>query len=508
MPSSTIKKWAAEHKYFEPREGTSNVSNFLMDNGKLYIPENQYYNFLKEYAKQIDNNEPNYICEVKTPIYKLFFDLDFVNPKEMEKKDIIKYCQDIHKVIKEFYPEEYFNGKSNVKTSYRAMICVSDSKEIKIDGIDYIKNGIHLIFPKIIINNDKGQALRSAIIQYLESKYGLRPSHNIWEDVVDRRVFESNGLRMVGSNKIIDCKYCNKDTVMCSVCLDTKKLDEGRSYKLLSCLTETGDLWRNYTEENKITLTLLKNTSIRVSENLIKKANIIVIPFKEKLPEWYDETYYEYVPKIKNKVKIYPLGTKRSVEDEKGASKLNLQTQINENDCKWTKIVKFLRQVMPDVYKTTHILDLHECEDGAYYVARTDSKFCMNISREHNSNTIYFLINQYGAYQKCFCQCEKFKGRKFGLCREYSSKLRPLTKEIKKLLFPKFYNESDNSIMPLNTFKYLIESKDNKTEYTKRKGVYIANTERFLNDLNDVASNKIGYEKRFNDKRNPKKINK
>lgn len=39
------------------------------------------------------------------------------------------------------------------------------------------------------------------------------------------------------------------------------------------------------------------------------------------------------------------------------------------------------------------------------YVLYTNSKYCTNIGREHNSRTVYFVVNNMKVYQKCFCRC-------------------------------------------------------------------------------------------------------
>jgi hypothetical protein len=49
------------------------------------------------------------------------------------------------------------------------------------------------------------------------------------------------------------------------------------------------------------------------------------------------------------------------------------------------------------------------------------SNFCLNIGQDHNSNTVYFLLDQSGIVQRCHCKCEKVRPSGFK-CKDYCSK--------------------------------------------------------------------------------------
>jgi hypothetical protein len=53
-----------------------------------------------------------------------------------------------------------------------------------------------------------------------------------------------------------------------------------------------------------------------------------------------------------------------------------------------------------------------------YFIANSCSKYCTNINREHNSASVYFVINVRSKqmYQKCFCKCQN------KTCKTYKSK--------------------------------------------------------------------------------------
>lgn len=70
------------------------------------------------------------------------------------------------------------------------------------------------------------------------------------------------------------------------------------------------------------------------------------------------------------------------------------------------------------------VVSVTEYKNG-YYVAKSNSRYCTNINREHSSVHIYFVIHVESRtmYQKCFCRCAD------KTCRDFKSKNVKLSKE-------------------------------------------------------------------------------
>jgi len=58
-------------------------------------------------------------------------------------------------------------------------------------------------------------------------------------------------------------------------------------------------------------------------------------------------------------------------------------------------------------------------------VLRSSSRHCANLGRQHNSNTVYFVVTREGVSQRCYCRCETTEGRAFGLCRDFRGPVLP-----------------------------------------------------------------------------------
>jgi hypothetical protein len=70
------------------------------------------------------------------------------------------------------------------------------------------------------------------------------------------------------------------------------------------------------------------------------------------------------------------------------------------------------------------VVSVTEYKNG-YYVAKSNSKFCTNIGKEHSSAHVYFVIHPESRtmYQKCFCKCDD------KTCKDYKSKSVTISKE-------------------------------------------------------------------------------
>lgn len=60
---------------------------------------------------------------------------------------------------------------------------------------------------------------------------------------------------------------------------------------------------------------------------------------------------------------------------------------------------------------------------GRNIVLSSTSKYCANVGREHRSNHVYFVATPEGVFQRCHCTCEDLKGRRHGLCKNFSMRV-------------------------------------------------------------------------------------
>jgi hypothetical protein len=225
----SLEKWVLKEGYYKS-DSLRPVSHLKLNGGKLSIPPNKLAKFQKLYAKDIDKGVLHYLCELKTPTYKLFIDVDLIDNEALSDETIIEYSKIIHEVVLHYYP--------HLKPFL--IICTTTPKPVFMNDYNYIKTGIHLIWPDIIVSYENIRWIREAIIQYLTIKAG-ESSLESWDKIIDDTVYRKNGLRMIYSNKMSLCKIC-KNEETCSLCNKTGKYHEGRPYKPFKTINSTWEV--------------------------------------------------------------------------------------------------------------------------------------------------------------------------------------------------------------------------------------------------------------------------
>jgi hypothetical protein len=382
-----LKQWVITNKYFikttDPKEKKINPTHYLLDGGIWKIPIDKYHEFLKLLAIDLQNEERHYISENRTDVFKFICDLDFYENQVISIKQIEIIVNTIQSVIEEYY------GTS------RVIICGSDSKNVVIDSVEYVKSGFHLVWPDIWITKENAKEIRFRFIERLLNEYGERDPVNSWEDVVDLAVYEDNGLRMIGCRKMGICKSCkNKKEFRetCLTCAGNGKIDENRVYKPKSVLNS--DI--NYLSQ------LTNDYLFMVSETSIYN--------------------YQSIPET---VLLTELSITKVLKKKKAP--------IPKTDEETTKIEKFIKRNFKEHYSKFQIKKLTKVENC--YFAETEDNFCMNVNRNHTSSGVYFQIRSSGICQRCYCKKTTTDGRLFGACSNYSSKEVPLSKPLQTFLF-------------------------------------------------------------------------
>lgn len=447
---SKLNKWVYKNNF--KAEDAESSTHLLLNGGKWAIPSDKINIFRKYYSQDIQNGVTHFICEKKTPTYKLFIDVDLLDDHLLTDSVIMDYCKYIYQVILHYYSNNY-------NPSF--IICTTSPKTINRNNINYIKTGIHIICPEIIVSWEQMNILRNAIIQYLNLKVP-RPDSDPWDKVIDETVYTQNGLRMIYSSKVEFCKLCkNQDT--CHICNKNIRYNGGRPYEPYKII---------YSNNSKNILT--KNVDYSILE-IVHKTSIVnheknqEPSFINKIhPDWFD------INTVFKKTTTYqPFGK----EDIQGLKEFKHKEKLPFSEL-YSKIEKFIRKTIP-IYKNINVLDVLKCANGAYYVIRVNSQYCMNIDREHNSNSIYFYIDKKSISQKCFCRCDTTVGRKFGKCAFYRSQLFPLETSLQKILFPYNDSNSNSDLCELNSMNFYYENRIN----------YINNLQSFLDYLEQKIKN-------------------
>lgn len=385
MSSSELKKWLISEKLFERTKKVPVPSHLLYDGGKIFVPRDREHEFLYRYAEALEKGENLYYVETRPPTFKFMIDIDITDDHYWSMNEIVKITKFIQKIVYAFY-------NKNLMT-----ICATSAEKKKKDGIH---TGVHLIWPKLVVISETARIIRRGIVQKLNEEYGACPhgpeGSKTWEDVIDEVIYTRNGYRMIGSDK-----------------MTPKKQPENRPLEVKFVMNSEGELKEEYLERlTSDYKALCLESSIRyVMDTYRRKGSKGMEP--KTIPKWLEDDALEFAERD---------GKKKS-----GGIIVGSREHLI--------IEQFIRNNLPKQYKNGVVKAVTRYKDGNLLV-KTNSRYCMNLGRSHNSCGIYFFASPNGLYQKCLCPCDKLKGRKRGYCRDYTSDCYPFSENTRDLLFP------------------------------------------------------------------------
>lgn len=355
----------------------SSVSHVLMDGGVLSVPYDKLDQFYDKYVECVKKNERIFVVEQKTKSYNFFVDVDYKDEESLTLEQASHICEVICKTVSEFKKSKCLITLAKPKPKDNMM-----------------KTGIHLNWPGIQIERDMALNLRDHIIHELKKSY----SEVDWESVIDNSVYgdiknntNGSGFRMPWSHKKSKHQGCSG--VGCQLC-SNGKIDEG-PYIPFFIVDEECNITRT---SQDIKNDILWMATIRTND----PSEVTTVPEKKKKEGDFTKS------QVANKI-------------------VNTEVQ--------SLLETFIREHI-EGQKHSRVLDLFLHKEVV--LVKTNSMYCENIQRKHNSNHIYFVITKEGViFQKCFCRCETYEGRKYEntLCRDFSGKKHRISDKITKKLF-------------------------------------------------------------------------
>ena len=416
---STLK-WTFTRK--DKEENVKLRTHNLMDGGELSVPENEYERFLRVCAESICDGEKLFIVEQRShPVYKIFFDFDIFMHNMIDKNDFyVKVCRLVVSTLSELFDDTV--------DTFELICSVNEVKQARKNQKECYKYGVHIICPTLIVNKEKMLRVREAVVQKFENNLD-KDGPTAWVDDIDKVVYESTGFRMNYCRKGSKCKCSQKERDLCEKCGGSGKVDEGRPY--VPFLTMSND-YSYIAHENNMDFDtvyeMLKKTSIRVS------SSSSMVEFNKSPPSWFEDSSLFDAPDGLL-MKASPKKRKLTEGLDSVESKLENKKDLSGSEVfalnTWFQSMCNKKQ-LPKQYKGITIQKAFSFTNNnvrSNIIARVDSQYCMNIGREHATNTVYLLVNTLTkkAVMKCYCRCETTEGRrtivkgKRQMCKDFSS---------------------------------------------------------------------------------------
>ena len=220
----------------------------------LNIPDENYDDFLNLYGLAMTNGVPLYFTEKPVEPSPLRVDIDFRFTIPDDKSGLYSsqssnsslnnnrkyerlYNDDnIYKIVDSYFNiiAKYLNIADEDKIAYVM------EKPNPVEFRNKLKDGIHIIFPNIIIANNAQHFIRRKIIDICDIIFKDLPIFNDYESIIDKAIIDINCWQMYGSKKP-DCdtyrvssiyKYINDKTEKVEYNLNAR--DEIKFIKLFS----------------------------------------------------------------------------------------------------------------------------------------------------------------------------------------------------------------------------------------------------------------------------------
>ena len=173
------------------RQGEKNraVTHLFLDGGRASVPDDDAGVFLNMYATALSRKERLAVVEVRTPVFKLFMDLDARVFKE-EDYDFEPFFEQVASAAAVFF---------DTAETPCMVVCSTDPKD---ESPTVKKRGFHILWTNIFVSSETALAFRDHLLDVVVPT--LPVMANSWDDAIDACVFKANGLRMAWSYKSSD----------------------------------------------------------------------------------------------------------------------------------------------------------------------------------------------------------------------------------------------------------------------------------------------------------------
>lgn len=342
--------------YIKGKADDRDATHLDLYGGKLHVPKELTFAFWKGVEILDSTKMKNGLVERRPKFFSMFCDLDMKAPEEISWLDIKTITRLIQESISRFFPDT---------TNPECVICTSPSKALP-DKL--VKTGVHLIFPNVIVDDDRALRMRVAIVERLDE---WRPSFD-WHQAVDDAVYKQSGLKMLGA---------------------TKK-DEERTYDAVATMLADGGI-----DEEIKTWSLAE----KLQRCTIRPADAVLSP------GW---RVYDGCPLLVTKQR----GTAYS------RAQTSEKSSVPVNDLAQDLCMQCITQLDREHYKTVRIKSMSQVvapTTGKKYLQinvfpRAGSNWCGCQRRYHTSSWVYFVVSEEDAsiYQKCYST----------KCRNYNKK--------------------------------------------------------------------------------------
>lgn len=378
------------------------LTHVFLNGGKASVPHTHTDEFVRVYADAVRSGCPQYAVERTPPLFRMFMDIDLKStttsvcdgdeyggdgdhhPGEMV---IVKRILDVMSDL--MRQQGRGRGREHETEEERPFVCLVCLKQ---DGGYGRKNnmGAHIVWEGTCVDGARAAALRESCVSACAAQV---PSLD-WRSIVDGAVYRNNGLRMVYSRKRNDDAYYVPRFVSYERGAMSEISDDDLVADLPNWIRRASVICR---DEELPSLPPSSHPHSHFNPSLSEtSAGRDAYPFHHHIIN--DDNDHE-----KNKMV---------------SSSTQSSSSIDVTEESFTRALSGMMSLLPRPYDQCNIMgaSTYTTMTRTRVKLTTNSRYCMNLGRDHNSNRVYFTCDVEGVFQHCFCNCDTSEGRKFGPC--------------------------------------------------------------------------------------------
>lgn len=401
--------------------------------GKISVRENAIDGFFAAYGEDLSRGQKLYVIERRSEVFNMHFDCDFKNilSDELLRKFVIV----VQSAVAKYFCDDEEAKDAALPTEAKCIVCAVLSE----DGLTRKAPGVHLMFPFAPVDEPAALWIRAGVVYALCGLQGFEGED--WSKVIDVCVLTTSGLRMVGSDKCKTCSSClNSQTnrPLCAQCGYRGKVPENKIYWPYFAWPEDDvELQQTFANAKANPAHAARLCSTRRPKGTSVSSKFRVPPC---------------APPAATKKRTLSSGSQGDATDrifalcdkEQKLPKIIRNSRILFFDQeKFSVLLWAIRKYHPS-YDKLDIKEVREwkSETGnrqtnssiVVKVAGFGSRFCLNKGADHTSQSIFFVVTPLGGIsQHCFSRKEVL--RKCGLCSSFASTPKPISSELRFILF-------------------------------------------------------------------------
>ena len=235
------------------------------------------------------------------------------------------------------------------------------------------KMGFHVVWPDVLVTARTAIALRDRIVAALQADPPDLGIVGSWDTIVDATVYKSSGLRLPWS---------------------AKGKGDDRFYELAFRVDTDATL----SPQRAGTVSEVRQALMQLTIRTLGASPTIDLgvpdpPEEQEERHWTSKSIAAYADVLPRLAACLP--------------------------------VQFVGQ------RFTSVLEAEHC-----VMLRSTARYCFNLGRAHRTNNVYFMLTKRGVCQRCYCRCETDEGRKYGMCKDFTSDVWPVPREVLTAFFP------------------------------------------------------------------------